>query len=72
MRQPGGFGSRAARPARVESRPPFAIIRRELAHVAQAVERVLGKDKVTGSNPVVGSSSVSRTLRVLLPTKGGG
>ena len=25
------------------------------AHVAQAAERVLGKDKVTGSNPVVGS-----------------
>ncbi len=26
------------------------------AHVAQVAERVLGKDKVTGSNPVVGSS----------------
>ena len=25
------------------------------AHVAQEVERVLGKDKVTGSNPVVSS-----------------
>jgi hypothetical protein len=26
------------------------------AHVAQSVEHVLGKDEVTGSNPVVGSS----------------
>ncbi len=26
------------------------------AHIAQSVERVLGKDEVTGSNPVVGSS----------------
>jgi hypothetical protein len=25
------------------------------AHVAQSVERILGKDEVTGSNPVVGS-----------------
>ena len=25
------------------------------AHVAQSAERVLGKDEVTGSNPVVGS-----------------
>ena len=25
------------------------------AHVAQLVEHVLGKDEVTGSNPVVGS-----------------
>jgi hypothetical protein len=27
-----------------------------VAHVAQSAERVLGKDKVTGSTPVVGSS----------------
>ena len=26
------------------------------AHVAQEVERILGKDKVTGSSPVVSSS----------------
>ena len=26
------------------------------AHIAQAVERVLGKDEVTGSTPVMGSS----------------
>ena len=26
------------------------------AHVAQLVERILGKDEVTGSNPVVGST----------------
>ncbi len=25
------------------------------AHVAQSVEHILGKDEVTGSNPVVGS-----------------
>ena len=29
------------------------------AHVAQVAERVLGKDKVTGSNPVVGSMNHS-------------
>ncbi len=34
--------------------PP--IIRMQSAHVAQLAERVLGKDKVTGSNPVVGST----------------
>ena len=28
---------------------------RTRAHIAQSVERVLGKDEVTGSNPVVGS-----------------
>ena len=30
------------------------------AHVAQSAERVLGKDKVTGSIPVVGSTVVCR------------
>ena len=29
------------------------------AHVAQSAERVLGKDKVTGSIPVVGSRSIT-------------
>ena len=29
---------------------------RQRADVAQEVERVLGKDEVTGSNPVIGSS----------------
>ena len=29
---------------------------RKRAHVAQSAERVLGKDEVTGSNPVMGSS----------------
>ncbi len=28
---------------------------RKAAHVAQLVERILGKDEVTGSTPVVGS-----------------
>ena len=44
-------------------RPPYntVAIRRLLqrAHVAQVAERVLGKDKVTGSNPVVGSMNHS-------------
>ena len=31
------------------------------AHVAQSVERVLGKDEVTGSNPVKGSSLKTTT-----------
>jgi hypothetical protein len=36
------------------------------AHVAQSVEHVLGKDEVTGSIPVVGSSDKSylRSRRV--------
>ena len=29
------------------------------AHVAQSVERILGKDEVTGSIPVVGSMTTS-------------
>ena len=36
-----------------ESRLPLVTMR--LAHVAQVVEHVLGKDEVTGSSPVVGS-----------------
>ena len=35
------------------------------AHVAQSVEHVLGKDEVTGSSPVVGSSAATR---VVVPT----
>jgi hypothetical protein len=31
-----------------------------LAHVAQLVEHILGKDEVTGSSPVMGSISVAR------------
>ncbi|SVD81903.1 uncharacterized protein METZ01_LOCUS434757, partial [marine metagenome] len=31
--------------------------RKDLADVAQLVERVLGKDEVTGSTPVIGSST---------------
>ena len=30
----------------------------QLAHVAQLVEHVLGKDEVTGSNPVMGSAAM--------------
>ena len=32
------------------------------AHVAQSVERILGKDEVTGSIPVVGSGSLKLSL----------
>ncbi len=39
---------------------PATSIRR--AHVAQLAERVLGKNEVTGSNPVVGSSSRTRVI----------
>ena len=40
-----------------EIRLPFSVCRLTgyRAHVAQSVEHVLGKDEVTGSNPVVGS-----------------
>ena len=31
------------------------FFRSRVAHVAQLVERILGKDEVTGSTPVVGS-----------------
>jgi hypothetical protein len=34
----------------------FAMGKPESAHVAQSVEHVLGKDEVTGSIPVVGST----------------
>jgi hypothetical protein len=35
----------------------------EFAHVAQSVEHVLGKDEVTGSIPVMGSSRARRRIR---------
>ena len=35
----------------------------EFAHVAQSVEHVLGKDEVTGSIPVMGSSRARRKIR---------
>ena len=40
-----------------ESRFPlhFLFVLQQVAHVAQLVERILGKDEVTGSIPVVGS-----------------
>ncbi len=31
------------------------LVLQQVAHIAQLVERILGKDEVTGSNPVVGS-----------------
>src|SRR5262245_66465578 len=47
----GASEERSARSARAPDGPPG-----ELAHVAQAAEHFLGKEEVTGSNPVVGSS----------------
>ncbi len=38
-------------------RQSAAVCSERKAHVAQVVEHVLGKDEVTGSNPVVGSSN---------------
>ena len=38
------------------------LYRDRVAHVAQLVERILGKDEVTGSNPVVGSMGKIQTL----------
>ncbi|CAM2057849.1 hypothetical protein DSUL_170016 [Desulfovibrionales bacterium] len=40
------------------------------AHVAQTVEHILGKDEVTGSNPVVGSSIHRLTQGRHLPALG--
>ena len=43
---------------RVEHNGDFA-----LAHVAQLVEHILGKDEVSGSIPLVGSSLVNNSLK---------
>ena len=40
-----------------------------LAHVAQLVEHVLGKDEVTGSIPVMGSSLRGAKFATFKPTK---
>ena len=37
-------------------RKSIAWVERVLAHIAQAVEHFLGKEEVTGSTPVMGSS----------------
>ena len=42
-------------------RPPAAALDIRRAHVAQSVERVLGKDEVSGSIPLVGSSGSIRS-----------
>jgi hypothetical protein len=41
-------------------------IARWKAHIAQSVEHFLGKEEVTGSNPVVGSKSVGIIYYILL------
>jgi hypothetical protein len=33
----------------------LSLVENDLAHVAQLVEHILGKDEVTGSSPVMGS-----------------
>ena len=35
---------------------PVNLVDSRIAHIAQSVEHFLGKEEVTGSNPVVGSS----------------
>ena len=32
------------------------VFTKKTAHIAQSAERILGKDKVTGSSPVMGST----------------
>ena len=39
-----------------ENKAETLILKKAKAHVAQLVEHVLGKDEVTGSIPVMGSS----------------
>ena len=39
--------------------------RRERAHVAQSVEHFLGKEEVTGSNPVVGLQNLAAAWRAI-------
>ena len=38
------------------------VLLQQVAHVAQSVEHVLGKDEVTGSIPVVGSIYKNETV----------
>ena len=40
----------------------FCVLSKSSAHVAQSVERVLGKDEVTGSSPVAGSNIKKKRL----------
>ena len=44
---------------RVRFPPPAPCKGQAFAHIAQSVEHFLGKEEVTGSNPVVGSSTES-------------
>jgi hypothetical protein len=43
--------------------PSPAPVERSFAHIAQLVEHFLGKEEVTGSSPVVGSSGVNLFYR---------
>src|SRR5688572_17251893 len=53
--------------SRVRISSPAPIPNQPLAHIAQLVERVLGKDEVTSSNLVVGSDINGNGPRSLLP-----
>ncbi len=49
-----------------------------VAHIAQSVEHFLGKEEVTGSNPVVGSTLIGwvdtglRVMQALVSARAGG
>ena len=52
----GAYGRTLQRLDEKQRRNATQIVpRRQFAHVAQSVERVLGKDEVSGSIPLVGS-----------------
>ncbi len=63
---PKGADCKSAGNAFAGSNPALSTTNILRAHVAQSAERILGKDKVTGSIPVVGSIFVYRTC----PTQG--
>ncbi len=49
-------GSNPSRPTPPEREARDTAAREPGAHVAQSAEHILGKNEVTGSNPVVGST----------------
>ncbi len=55
--EPSKLGVAGSSPVSRSGRSPEG-----LAHVAQVVERVLGKDEVSGSTPLVGSTNRRRPV----------
>ena len=49
--------------------PEFCVGLFVFAHIAQLVEHFLGKEEVTGSNPVMGSSLFGWFLQAGLPVE---